>query len=713
MSLGGYTIGLNITDAPFLVLLLLVGFFLTFRAYRPSRPGLNLHFILFISRSLAITLSVFLLMAPKLTVNASGVRPPLIAVLVDDSESMRIRAGEHPRYQAVTDLLNSGVFERLADRARVRMFRFSEKLEETGSADTTRWQGQATDIATSLTQLSARLQGEGLSGVFLLSDGATNVGRNPLTVSEELGTPIYAVPIGSEHPPRDVALTSVSHPSLGYVGRPIQIKVSLDGVGMDRVENLIRVYDGDRVMAVVPVVISSGTQEVIIDVIPEEQGVRSLRISLPALEGEVERRNNQVLSRIEILAGRARVLLVGTPSADFAYLRRVVYADSSVTVQTIYPDSPQGWRSLMRSALGGKSDYDLVILHDVPASFLTSQVEAQLEEAVRGGGALLVVGGEQALIPGWGGGAMERLLPIQYNENGYETEPVRARLPENAAHHSIMRLSEDAASDREAWEGLPPFLGMNRVRLREGAGARALLEDTNTGTPLMAIRNFGEGKVAAVAATGFARQALMMWGIGDTDSITQSFWKRLIQWLLTKEDVAKLRVATEKMIYRSGEPITFRVEFFDALLRPIDGAEVLVDVGGEPARTAILPGRGNGVYVGTFPGLPQGVHEYRVTARREGESAASVTRDLTVGRYSIEFEDLLPHVSLMGELARRSGGRLLQIGDVPSFVDAMKLSPQPHISVYQLNLWGREWPLFFLVFVLAGEWFIRRRRGMV
>jgi uncharacterized membrane protein len=626
---------------------------------------------------------------------------------------MRILSGEVPRYQTVSDLLDSEVFGRLADRARVRTFRFSEKLEEEGPTDSIRWHGPATDIATSLGQLFERLQGEGLSGVFLLSDGAHNVGQSPLLVAEERGTPIFAIPIGSDHPPSDVALTSVSHPSLGYVGRPIQLTVSLDVVGMDRIEHLIRVYDDDRVVAVVPVVIAAGKQEVVINLTPAEPGVRSLRISVPALDGEVERKNNQVLSRMEILAGRARVLIAGTPSADFAYLRRVVDADSNVTVETLYPDSPQGWPFRMRSELLDAADYDLVILHDIPGVFLTSDVEAKLEAAVRGGAALLVVGGEQSLVPGWGGRALERLLPFAPDDKGYEVDFVQARLPENVAHHPIMRLSEDAVSDREAWESLPPFFGTNRVRLREGTGATVLLEEADTGNPLVAIRNVGKGKVAAVAARGFARQALMMWGIGETDRTTRSFWQRSIQWLLTKEDVAKLRVSTEKATYRSGEPIAFRAEYFDDLLRPVDGAEVLVDVGDESVRTAILPGRGNGVYTGMLPGLPQGLHEYRVTARRGDGSEVSVTKELTVGRYSVEFEDLLSNASLMEELAERSGGRTLRAETVPAFLDSMKLSPQPHTSVYQLNLWGREWPLFILVLALAGEWFVRRRRGMV
>ena len=710
MSVAGYTVDLSVTDGWWSLLLLAAVTILAYRAYRPSHTRKGPHAALFLLRLSVLLLMTGLFVTPRLRVSASGVRLPLLAILVDDSESMRILSGDQPRHAVVSNLLGEGLEDRVSGRARIRTFRFSETLTEDSVPDSLLWRGSATDIASSLGLLSSRLQGEGLSGVVLISDGAHNLGQSPVEIAEAFESPIYTVPVGAEHPPRDVALTAVSHPSLGYADQNIQLKAFIEVVGIDRVDHLIRVYDGEEVVAAVPLVLSTGEEEVNIGLRLSQAGQRSLRIQIPGLEGEVEQQNNEILSIVEVLASRARVLLTGTPSLDFAYLRRVVEADSNVSVETVYPDTPQGWAFRGRANLLNVSRYDLVILHDFPGAILTPEIEAGLEGAVRAGASLLVVGGQEALMPGWAGSRMRALLPARADKP-YVAGITMPRIPKGGPLHPVLRIADDIVSVREAWESLPPFVGRNRIRLK-GSGARLLLE-SGEGEPLATLRNLGRGKVAVVAARGHARQALMMWGIGDSDRVTRSFWERLTQWLLTKEEIQKLRVFTDRLTYRSGEPITFRAEYFDDLLEPVDGAEMILDVIGEPSRTAILPGRGNGIYSGRLQGLKQGRYAYRVTARSEGGVFATAAGDLTVGRYSVEFENPLSNTGLLEELSRRSGGRTIAADALPAFLDSMKLSPQPHDSVYRLNLWGPAWPLVFLICALAGEWFVRRRRGMV
>ena len=711
MTIGDYTLGLSTTDAWLSILLLAALSSLAVRAYRPSRVSNPVHLALFVLRFLVLASAALLLMAPRLAISVNGVRLPLLAVLVDDSESMRIQAGERPRFQAITDMMADGPFDRISERARVQTFHFSEQLSERLPTDTSGWQGPATDIATSLQQLSGKLQGQGLAGVFLLSDGAHNLGQAPLSTAEVFPAPIYAVPVGSDRPPRDIALASASHPTLGYVGRPIEIRVSIDAVGLERAEQVVRVYDGQRSVAVVPIAIGSGRQEAKVSYTPDQPGERTLRVVIPAQDDEVESRNNEVLTTIEILDGRARVLLVGTPSADFAFLRRVIEADSNVVLDTVDPDTNGGWGFRARTALSEAGEYELVVLHDVPDALLSAEAQTAIGSAVRSGGALLLVGGEESLVPGWGSGLSD-LVPVTYEAEGYTYGAYSAVLSQGADRHPITRLSDDSVADNEGWTALPPFLGQNSLRVRSGGATRVLLESDEL-NPLMVIGNVGRGKVAVFAARGFARQGLMMWGIGGSDRVVRSFWEKTLRWLLTKETVEKLRLTTEKRTYRSGEPIVFRAEFFDALLRPVDGAEVLIDIENGPSGATIMPGRGGGAYEVRAPGMPQGRHAYTVTASTRSDGPVVLTGEVTVGRYSVEFENLLTNAALMDELARRSGGRSLGLDVLPAFLNQMKLSPQPHVSVYQLDLWGRGWPLAVLVAGLAAEWFVRRRRGMV
>ncbi|HAA73781.1 TPA: hypothetical protein DCE37_01520 [Candidatus Latescibacteria bacterium] len=708
MTVGDYSVSLTTSGGWLAAFLFLVVSVLAFRAYRPLREANRLHQILFGVRQFAVLLASLLILAPQVTLTVQGVRLPLVAVLIDDSESMRILAGEQSRHEALDGLLSSGVFESLEGRARLATFRFSEQLLDPDPADTTRWSGTATDIATSLDQLSSRLKGEGLTGVFLLSDGAHNVGESPLHTAEAYNAPIYTVPVGAGKSPRDIAVTSVTHPSLGYAGRLLKLAVSLEVVGIERAEQSIRVYDGERVVATRAAALAPGKQTLELAYTPEQAGNRTLRVVVAPVEGEAESQNNQVLTTIEVLAGRARVLVVGTPSPDLAYLLRVVRSDSNVVVYAVVPESGQGWGFGAQRALVEASAYSLVVLHDIPGALLTEEATGAIAAMVQAGGGLLVVGGESTLTPGWAGGLGEA-LPVRPGSSGYQPSFTPLRVA-SSDRHPIVQLTDDPVADREAWLSLPPFVAS--VDVEPVSGARVLIKDPE-GKALAAVRQVGAGKSAVVAARGVARQELMMWGIGASDAVNHTFWSQMIRWLLTKTEIQKLRVQNEKSAYRSGEPIVIRAEYFDDLLRPVDGAEVLIDVDGGSRGALPMPGRGDGAYEARIPGMSQGEHGYKVTAVPDNGAPITIEGKFTVGRYSVEYEQLLADERLLQEVAERSGGKLVAPWEVAAFLGDMQLSPQPHLSTHRLTLWGHRWPLVVLFIVLAAEWFVRRRRGMI
>ena len=388
---------------------------------------------------------------------------------------------------------------------------------------------------------------------------------------------------------------------------------------------------------------------------------------------------------------------------------RTLRANSNLTVETLTPERAGGWPSSLKSKLVDTEGHDLVILHGVPRAILSAEVEAGLRRHVMAGNGLLMVGGEDSGVPDWGAG----LLPVEPDSKPYSSTFVSHQLNPDAVQHPILAVGDDPVYSREAWSLLPPFTGVNPTKLRGGSGSTVLIRQKVSDAPLVAIRLVGKGKVAVVATRGFARQALMMQGIGETDKVMRAFWNRMTRWLLTEGDLAKLRVSTGKSSYRSGETIDIQAELFDDLLRPIVDADVALEVDGGPDDAIILARKGEGKYAGVIRGLKQGTHEYLVSARWNEEGKAEAMGELTIGRYSVEFENLLPNVSLMQEIAMRSRGRVVDIDTIPDFVDSLKLAPQPHVSVLRLRFWGENWSLLFLVMFFSFEWFVRRSKGMV
>ena len=135
---------------------------------------------------------------------------PLVALLVDDSESMRIEDGGRTRGDRAMDLLKSGVFDALASRARVATYRFSEWMAPVppSSLDSLSFDGRATDLAAALNMLREETAGEGLVAAVLISDGAHNLGARPEGAALALGAPVIAVGVGNADAPKDAAIVS-------------------------------------------------------------------------------------------------------------------------------------------------------------------------------------------------------------------------------------------------------------------------------------------------------------------------------------------------------------------------------------------------------------------------------------------------------------------------------------------------------------------------
>ncbi len=712
---------LSLTDGLLLGLLIPVCAYLAYLVYRPGAAGRRTARWLLALRGVAFVLLLVLMMEPILAVTVQKQRNPLVAFLVDNSESMRVEEEGRPRRDGVLDLLKHEVVRDLEAQARVVWYRFSDGLHPMSGAgvDSLGWDGRATDIAGALDALGEATAGEGLVAAFLISDGGHNLGGRPERAALDLGAPVFAVGVGDPEPPKDLALVSAVIDPLGYVGREISISVGLKASGFDGAQDLMVVEEGGERIAVEPVTLSDGEQTVGFKVRPEGAGRHVYRISMAPQSGERSPENNVVMVSTEVLESRVRALMVaGGPSADLAYLRRCLEADSNLELEVVVATRPGEWSYRVREMLSRPEDRDLVILFDLPRAILSGTPERRLAAFVRSGGGMLVVGGPEH--QGYALSPLAEVLPLEFFEgdNTYRADSFQAEITQAASRHPILRISDDPLSDRSEWAELPPLLAYALTRgARPGAVVLVQHPVERVGgrkMPLVGVTRAGAGKTMAVAFRTFWRFGLMMWGVGKTERVSQAFWSNAVRWLVTREDVARLRAVADKPIYRSGEPVTFYAQVFDELLQPQEEARVTISVAqGGDVREAVLRDEGEGRYSGRMGGLPQGDYPFRVRAVKGAVDLGEGTGRFTVGRYSLEYEEVRMNAELLRGLAANSGGAFVTPDAFPAAVRDLPLAPQPVTVLYRSRLWGQTWPLFTLVCLLAVEWTVRRRRGMV
>lgn len=724
------------SDAWLVVLLVPVLVYLAWQVYRPQ-PGTQASRWLLAVRVGALVLLAALFLEPVVAVTLQGTRKPMLALLVDGSASMRVQEDGRPRWRSVEDLAAHAAMRGLDARSRLRSYRFSDTFTEgpPAPADTALWNGRGTDLAGAFEALQQETTGEGLVGVVVITDGGHNLGGNPSQAAAELGVPVYAIGVGDPAPPHDIALESGTVEPVAYVGRPLDLDLRIVSNGFDGLPMTVIVSEEGQEPVETPVVLQEGEQEVSVTVRPKRTGRRVFRVSIPSRPGEHTSENNTLLLSTDVLEGKRRVFIAaGRPSPDLGYLRRVLASDPNIEVDVWTWVRSGSWSGETPGALRDPSPYELVVLLDVPGGVLQGSVGSGLVTYVQDGGGLLVAGGPDALDRSYVPAPIAGILPVRLEpEASWVEEPATLRVPAAAAEHPVLR-GHDARSVQQAWEELPPVLAYNRTGALQ-AGAEALLVHPNQTAggapmPLASVRRVGQGKTMVVAARTFWRLGLMMWGIGKTDALSRGFWRNSAKWLMTRDDMSRVRTSTDRAVYRGGEPVRVFARVFSELMEPVGDARVQATVrrvGADPddeaARRVLLVPTGEGRYSGTVGGFPQGDYAYEVTATLDDPDLGDPDLDhadpgraegrFTVGRYSLEYDDVRMNEELLRDVADNSGGSFLLPEAAPAFLDSLQLPEQPTTSTYRASLWGRRWPFFLLLGLFTLEWAVRRRRGMV
>jgi uncharacterized membrane protein len=181
--------------------------------------------------------------------------------------------------------------------------------------------------------------------------------------------------------------------------------------------------------------------------------------------------------------------------------------------------------------------YDTVVISDVgyntlaipPATFSDfERVPNRLqlvEDYVRGGGSLLMIGGYLSFQgingkAGYHGTPIERTLPVSLDRFDDRVERSAGATPEvTAPDHPVV------ADLPDEW---PSFLGYNRVTVDDDASELVSFDDD----PLLVVGEHGDGRVAA-----FTSDCAPHWGPPEfTDwNHYPAMWADLVEWLAAAE----------------------------------------------------------------------------------------------------------------------------------------------------------------------------------
>lgn len=725
---------LNAPYALFVILVALAASGFVFWTYRYARQQLSRRaaWSLILLRCAAVILLLLILCEPTGRRLINHAEPARLLLLVDTSSSMGIVDRLGLRREILQQLLTGPLLKTLNNTYRLETYQFAEAVTPLAASqfDSVTLIDAATDIGASLAFARTRAQLDSLSGVILVTDGNFTVGRDPLRSVNDLRAPIYTIGIGDTLELRDISVINCLTNDVAYVDSkiPVEITIRSQGIAATRIPVTVS-EDGHTVVSQIVELTGDGrAQAITLHVTPVMVGIHRYTVTLPVLSGEVTSQNNHRDFSIKVLNSKLRILYIeGAPRPDITFLKRSLDKDANLELTTVVfrPDGTT-FPSRMPQTRSDWFTYDLIILGSIDADRIRQSESSIVAFVEQKGGGLIALGGPHSFnLGGYPGTPIANLFPIRIDNDArgmFENQFVPVLTPDGQVH-PILKLHEDAVISGQRWADLPPLPGINLVGpVKPGATTLAIhptWQVAGANAPVIATHRYGLGKVMAITAHELWRWELMPGGTGGAgiDSSFDRFWGNAIRWLTRYEGSQRVRVASEKALFRSGEPVGFQGQVYDENFRPVDAVTLTATIrtqqtGFEPIQLTLSGTTGgNGQYSGSVRYLPTGEYTFVARATQNGKEIGIDRGGFTVGELGIEYQQTRMNRELLTQLSANTGGRFY----LASNADQLSADVSFPKTVTQFTQEARFWnhPLLFILFVvlLSAEWLLRRRYG--
>lgn len=710
-------------------------------------------------RGLAVAVLVVVFLQPGVRLeHVSRVRNH-VAVLIDASRSMHLPGESGSRLEDVQAMLarESAEIEAWQRDHQVDWFAFSDRAQPVADPQRIEPVGDATHLISALEDIATRFRPEELAAVVIVSDGADNGSLSapyevlPAAASgvvERLRVPIHTLFTGPKTPLPDIAIAHVAYDEFAFVRNAVSIHATITVRGYQDLRLPVTLRRGDTVLGTRTLYTREGESQYDFEFefVPDKIGKDVFTLEVGAGPDEVILSNNHHAFVIRIIRDKIRVLqVVGRPSWDVQFVRNLLKKNpnvdlisffilrTSASIDVASRDElsliPFPTQELFEEQLGS---FDLILFQNFTyRGYHMSHYLPLIRDYVREGGGFIMTGGDLSFTAGgYAGTAIEEFLPVRLPAGGADSlwlERFRPQLSEAGLRHPITALSFDPEENRKIWAELPPWSGANQVL---GAAPNATVlavhptrEAGGRPAPVVATREYGEGRVLAITTDSVWNWAFEAVGEGGDSRHFHKLWGNAIRWLIRDPALNLLRVEADRDRYPVGAQAQLSAWLVGADYQPIEGADVTLALHRVPLdASADSPPQPVAVQVG--PTQESGERSLQVrldepgvyTVRAQAEGSAGPLSDedvFVVAPDPLELRETAARPDTLRLLSQASGGQARELRQGLAKLERAQPAVEKVNRRRDLPLWSSPWLLALALLLPSAEWFLRRRWGLM
>jgi hypothetical protein len=675
--------------------------------------------ILISLRCLGLFFLFLLIGEPLLSLITHSVDQPVVAVLVDNSQSMAIKDKAGRRDETLKSILRSSVWQQIGKDGKVDYSLFDGKVRNSSAIveDSLTLNGEATDITGALKSIKRTSASSNLQAVVFITDGNSTIGMNPLYEAEELGVPVFTIGVGDTSEQKDILIRKVLTNEITYVGTKVPVNTIVHSAGFAGERIQVSLCQGTTIIDEKLLVLEPGARDYLVPLsfIPEKEGTQKFEATISQLPGELARQNNRMSFFTKVLKSKLHVTLIaGSPSQDVACIQNMLTNDKNIEVKTFIERENgrfyEGELTAQRFA-----ETDCLVLVGFPTSRSSPQSSKAVLDAEK---PLLTVFSRTMNFDKLR--TLDPLLPFNMESVDDNELQVFANVPDAQRNNAILKIGI-AANSLELWSKLPPVFqpkGIFKAKVESEILATVRFQSTVLKDPFIVARNVNKKKSVSVLGYGLWRWNMLSSSGSGTEKVLESFLSNAIRWLTTQEDARRIVVQPSKHIFTTQDAVEFTAQVYDNSFKPLDDAQIEVRVQhGNDLSPLVLNPLGSGQYQGVYDRLSEGEYKFVAPVKINGALIGEDQGTFSVGGFNAEYLETRMNKPLLQQIAAQTGGRYYESNEFGSLLhDVTSLPNFKSLDIsksVEIEIWNSRWMLALVIFLFAMEWFLRKRNGML
>ena len=632
--------------------------------------------LLFITRTVFITVLTILLLNPVLKSIQKSKHNPIVILAQDISESIE---------DSFSQKMLTEISKELND-FQVHKFSFSDNVNKGFSDDNN---GLTTNYSNLFKDIKSRFANQNIAGMVLASDGLYNSGSNPL-FDNNFNFPIFPIAQGDTSIKRDVSVTKVSKNEIAFLGNnfPLEITLSAQQCKGENIQIEIW-YKGKKILNENRIISTIDEYHKIkFNPIAEEVGLQSYKILVSQLLNEKNIINNSYTEYVEVIDSRYKILLLTEKNhPDLAAYKNAVGKNKNYALEQVN----------VSDFKGNFEAYQLVVIFGI------KEINPILSQIEKSKIPLLVFDIQQ--------NSHSKLTSSFVFKNRGGLNEVKAVKSEFFSKFTfspeLLNLIQDAPPLQTPFGKYTLQIGAELV-IAQQIGAEL------TTKPIILVEESNGRKSAFIRAEGFWKWKLYDYANSNNNLAFDELFSKLTQYLVLQVDKSKFRIDYKKQ-FAENSNIYLEALLYNESYELVNDKDISLviqnDVGDKFIYEFSKTTESYNLNVGVLE-----IGKYTFLAKVQG---SKLFRKGSFDIKAIQLEQLntVANHNLLFQLANISGGKLFYPNQLDEIIPAIKKSRNNLITFSSKEkLKGMiDIPLILLILLLiiSLEWFLRKYNGMI